>query len=86
MKLEKGMKVRVKSRKEAIDTYGLTNYQKINMPYSYMPTEMDPWLNKVVTIKNVNGESINLKEVRYNWHKDMFKPRVLLSFKNLREN
>ena len=84
MQLKNGMKVRIKTRKQAIKQYGLSNYSaEIMMPYGYVPSTMDALLNTVVTVNKTNYNQVTLKNIAFTWHKDMFKPLYVLSFKSL---
>lgn len=84
MKLEKGMKVRIKSRAQALKQYGTNNYGNIAMPFTYM-SYMNAFLNTIVTIESVGhgGQRVTLQDIRYVWHKDMFVVPHLVSFKIL---
>lgn len=83
MQFQVGQKVRVKTLKEALDTYGSSEYHKIDMPFGYVGRTMDDWLGKIVTILYVGTDSVHLEEDRYTWAMGMFKPVSALSFKTL---
>ena len=70
MKLEKGMKVRIRN--------DLTEEDKNGRPG--MNNTMRKWIGKVVTIRTPYNNSglftqwVQLKEIEYDWHPDWFKP------------
>lgn len=81
MILKVGNKVRLKTYKELLETYSKRDSDDIpNMPFGYIPSYMNTKLETIVTIESISDTNyaklsrIKLKNLRYSWHKDMFKP------------
>ena len=86
MRLKVGQKVRVRSWKDLTNLYGLKDSGNIKMPYGYVRGQMCKFLNKIVTIGTIHGKRITIQEYHFTWHRDMFKPMTVLSFKNIYTN